>query len=474
MSMTPEQCRQVRSAIPLFAGIPDDQLTCIEAGSVIEVPAGTTLTVEGEPSLFFYALMEGEVRITRTYDRQTVLMRVNKPGNYFGEIMLLLNIAALATVRVTKPARLFKLDEPGFWRMMTHCQAIAREVFVAAATRMRNVEGYTQQREKLASLGTMAAGLAHELNNPAAAARRAAAHLDETANMAQKILCRLSQSLSADDWQRLLNTELKAADNIAGASALDHLARSDCEQVVAQWLEDRGVARAWDLAPTFVQAGFTPASLSEMVERLPAAAQCDALAWFEARLNIRLLVKQIGQSTGRMAELVKAIKSYSYMDQAPVQEVDVHEGLENTLTMLGYKLKNVTLVREYDRSIPRITAYGGELNQVWTNLIDNATDALKDSSAAKICIATCRDFDSVVVEIVDNGPGIPPEVQSRMFEPFYTTKGVGSGTGLGLVISNAIVANRHGGEIEFESRPGETRFKVRLPINPSTPVNQFK
>lgn len=474
MSLSPEQCRQVRSVIPLFAGIPDDKLSSLEAGNIIEAPAGTTLTAEGQPSIFFYALMEGEVRITRTYDRQTVLMKVNKPGNYFGEIMLLLNIPALATVRVTKPARLFQLDEAGFWQMMTHCRAIAREVFTAAATRMRNVEGYTQQREKLASLGTMAAGLAHELNNPAAAARRAATHLDETANTAQLILSRLSRYLTADDWQRLLNTELKAGDHIAGVSPLDHLARSDCEQVVAQWLEDRGVAQAWDLAPTFVAAGFTPASLTEMVERLPAAAQSDALAWFEARLNIRLLVKQIGQSTNRIVELVKAIKSYSYMDQAPVQEVDVHEGLESTLTMLGYKLKNITLVREYDRSIPRVTAYGGELNQVWTNLIDNAIDAIDGSSAGKICVSTCRDYDHIVVEIVDNGPGIPAEIQPRIFEPFFTTKGVGAGTGLGLAISNAIIANRHGGEIEFESHPGETRFKVRLPINPSTPINQFK
>lgn len=471
MSLSLEQCREVRSVIPLFAGIPDDKLTSLEAGSIIEVPIGTTLSVEGEPSLFFYALMEGEVRITRTYDRQTVLMRVSKPGNYFGEILLLLNIPALATVRITKASRLFRLDEAGFWQMMTHCQGIAREVFTAAATRMRNVEGYTQQREKLASLGTMAAGLAHELNNPAAAARRAASHLDETANTAQLILGRLSRSLSPDDWQRLLNTELKAADNIAGASALDHLARSDCEQVVAQWLEDRGVSSAWDLAPTFVAAGLEIASLNQMVEHLPAAAQPDALAWFEARLNIRLLVKQVGQSTGRIVDLVKAIKSYTYMDQAPVQEVDVHEGLENTLTMLGYKLKNMTLVREYDRSIPRITAYGGELNQVWTNLIDNAIDAVNGSG--KICIATCRDYDNIIVEIVDNGPGIPPDIQPRLFEPFFTTKGVGSGTGLGLAISNSIVANRHGGEIEFESKPGETRFKVRLPINPSTPVNRL-
>jgi len=462
MSMTREQLQEVRST-PLFASLPDDKLSCLDAGEIIEVPAGTALAIENEPSNLFHILLEGEVRITRNYERQTVLMRVGKPGTYFGEIMILLNIPWLSTVRATKPSRLFRLDEPGFWRMMTHCHTIAREVFMAAATRMRNVEGYTQQREKLASLGTMAAGLAHELNNPAAAARRAAAYLGETANKAQAILCRLSRSLDVEGWQRILNAELDVASKMSKAQPLDHLARSDREDAMAKWLQDRGVASAWDLAPTFVSAGLDPAALGEIVDRFPEALQCDVLNWFEARLGIRFFVSQVEQSTGRIVELVKAIKSYTYMDQAPVQEVDIHEGIENTLTMLGYKLRNVTVVREFDRSIPRITAHGSELNQVWTNLIDNAIDAV--NGTGKICIATCRDLDNIIVEIVDNGSGIPPEVQARMFEPFFTTKGVGSGTGLGLVISNSIVVNRHNGEIEFESKPGETRFKVTLPIN---------
>lgn len=472
MKMTPEQVQQVRT-VPLFSNIPENQLGCLEDGEIVEPPVGTALTTEGGESPYFYALIEGEVRITRTYDRQTVLMRINKAGNYFGEINLLLKSPSLATVRVTKPSRLFRLDEEGFWKMMSQCRTISREVFMAAATRLRNVEGYTQQREKLASLGTMAAGLAHELNNPAAAARRAAAQLGDIANKAQSILCRLSRTLTADEWQHLLNTELKTTDSMSQAPPLDHVARSDREDALAQWLQDRGVASAWELAPTFVTAGLDTAALEELSGCLPEAIQPDALAWFEARLGIRILVKQVEQSTGRIGELVKAIKSYTYMDQAPVQEVDIHEGIESTLTMLGYKLRNVTLERQFDRTIPRITAHGSELNQVWTNLIDNAIDAVNGSG--KICIGTSRDLDHVVVEIVDDGPGIAPEVQSRMFEPFFTTKGVGSGTGLGLVISNAIVANRHGGEIEFESKPGETRFKVRLPItqlSPSAPDNK--
>ena len=244
--------------------------------------------------------------------------------------------------------------------------------------------------------------------------------------------------------------------------ALDHLARSDQADSVANWLEARGVAGAWDLAPTFVNAGLDSVWLAGLADKLPPASHAGALGWLEARLNLKSLVSQVEQSTARIAELVKAVKSYSYMDQSPMQEVDIHEGIESTLTMLGHKLKNVTLVRAFDRSVPRIIAYGSELNQVWTNLIDNAIDAVKGNG--KICIGTALEDNQVVVEIVDNGAGIPPEVQARMFEPFFTTKSVGTGTGLGLIISNRIVGDRHGGEIEFESRPGETRFKVRLPV----------
>jgi signal transduction histidine kinase len=184
-------------------------------------------------------------------------------------------------------------------------------------------------------------------------------------------------------------------------------------------------------------------------------------------LNLKSLLQQVEQSAGRVAELVKAVRSYSYMDQSPMQEIDIHDGIESTLTMLNHKLKNVTVMRAFDRSAPRIMAYGSELNQVWTNLLDNAIHAVNGSG--KICIGTALEDNQLVVEIVDNGYGIPANVQPHLFEPFFTTKPVGAGTGLGLVISNRIVGDRHGGEIEFESKPGETRFKVRLPINRSPP-----
>src|SRR5438552_750415 len=458
--MNASELQEVHST-PLFAKLTGEQLLCLDGGEIVEMPVGATLASEGDRTGLFHVLLEGEVRASRTYDRQSILLGINKAGNFVGETMLLLDIPWVATLRISKPARLFQLDEERFWRMMNTCQTVAREIFRSAANRMRNLEGYSQQREKLVSLGTMAAGLAHELNNPAAAARRAAAHLQQTTDKVQSLLCRLGKSLEPKHWQHLLDAAQEASGR--KATELDHLARSDGADILGKWLDTHGVASAWDLAPTFVNAGLDVGWLEKLTEKIPPPSYADALGWLEARLSLKSLVGEIEQSTGRIAELVKAVKSYSYMDQSPMQEVDIHEGIESTLTMLGHKLKNVTLVRAFDRSVPRIMAYGSELNQVWTNLIDNAIAAVNGSG--KICIGTCLEDNQVVVEIVDDGPGIPREVQLRMFEPFFTTKPVGTGTGLGLVISNRIVGDRHGGEIEFESRPGETRFKVRLPIN---------
>jgi signal transduction histidine kinase len=357
---------------------------------------------------------------------------------------------------------LFRLNQDKFWRMLSTCPTVAKEIFRTASNRLRNLENYSHQRQKLISLGTMAAGLAHELNNPAAAARRAAAQLHQNISAVQTLICQLGRVLKTDDWERLLAAEQDATRRLDETSPLDSLTRSDREEALTRWLDERGIPDGWRLAGSFVNASLDANWLAALTEKLAPTSHAAALNWLDARLNLHSLLKLVDQSTGRVAELVKAIKSYTHMDESPMQEIDVHEGIESTLTMLGYKLKNMQVMRAYERSAPRIMAYGSELNQVWTNLIDNAIDAVEGSG--KICIGTFVEDNQLVVEIMDNGRGIPQEIQSRIFEPFFTTKGVGSGTGLGLLISHRIVANRHGGEIEFESKPGETRFKVRLPL----------
>jgi signal transduction histidine kinase len=263
----------------------------------------------------------------------------------------------------------------------------------------------------------------------------------------------------------IAEVQREVARAVKPAIPLDPLTRSDREGELSDWLEENGVPDGWDLSAALVEANLSKDWLVRFADRLPKNSLGHVLHWMVATLTVGTLVQEIDQSTTRISDLVQAVKSYAYMDQAPLQEIDVNEGLESTLTLLGHKLKSLQLERDYDRSLPRITAYGSELNQVWTNLLDNAVAAVGERKPGCITVKTARQGDFVVVHITDNGGGIDPEIRKRIFEPFYTTKSVGKGTGLGLGISHRIIAGRHHGDISVTSEPGRTSFQVRLPIS---------
>ena len=458
--------------LPLFAGLSPEDSSCLEQGEEILVPAGDIIAREGEAANYFYVILEGEIRVSKTYGSQEVVMAVHTPGKFFGEVPLLLEMPYFITAQVRKPCRLVRFSKEEFWRMMRLCPSVATEILRTMAARLRGVESFSHQREKLVSLGTMAAGLAHELNNPASAARRAAAELLTVAAGLPTLACRLNKwHFTAAQAEALAALQHEIASRERASGPWDPVTRSDREEGLGTWLEQRGIADAWKLAGVLVNVGLEPAWLDRVAQQFPEEAVGDVIGWIAGTLGLGDLTQQVERSTARIGELVNAVKAYSYEGRAPLQMIDIHEGLESTLTMLSHKLKGVTLIREYAPSLPHIPAYGNELNQVWTNLIDNAIDAV--SQKGEVRVRTRREDHQVVVEIEDNGIGISEDIKPHLFEPFFTTKGVGKGTGLGLVISYRIISDRHGGEIEFDSRPGHTTFHVRLPMTrPQEPVDR--
>ncbi len=331
--------------------------------------------------------------------------------------------------------------------------------FVDISERVR-VEEELRQSEKLSALGKLSAGLAHELNNPAAAAQRAAAQMAEPLADLQSLAIRLGQhGLNKQQWDKLRDLQRSEPES-STRSALDS---ADLEDAITQWLTDHGVDDGWQFAPGLLSAGIDEVALDGLETDLPEGSLADVVAWLSCSRSVSELIETIDISTHSISELVAAVKQYSYMDRAPEQEVDVHDGIESTLRILNHKFKQGTrLVRDYDRDLPRICVPAGELNQVWTNLIDNAIDAAGAGGSVKL--STFREGDALVVEVADDGKGIPVDIQSRIFDPFFTTKDVGEGTGMGLDVARRIVRQRCRGEIEFQSAPGDTRFRVSLPL----------
>jgi signal transduction histidine kinase len=446
--------------IQVFSDLPQEDMLwfvskCVEHRAAV----GEIIVREGSTADTMMIVLDGEMRARSEHG--------NPDGPVFvvrgGEVTGLLPFSRLKIVAVTGravlPTHYLTFLESNFQELFHRMPELVRRLVGLLTDRVREVTRTEQQREKLASLGKLSAGLAHELNNPSAAARRSAAALRDC--LARLRSAARSTTIGPDDCARLAQTEEEIRASLKPAQFKDELARADRQDAIQSWLESHNVAEAWKLAPQLCDANLSDADLARFAAAAGASLSSE-LTRFATLLEMDRIAEELENSSARISDLIRAIKEYSYMDQGPVQEVDIEHSIENTLTIMHHKLKRgITVTRDYAPGVPKVKASGSELNQVWTNLIDNAADAMNGNG--KLAIRVARENDFVLVEIADNGPGIPTDVKSRIFDPFFTTKGVGEGTGLGLDVVNRIIKNVRG-QINVTSVPGDTRFQVRIPI----------
>ncbi|MGY1624518.1 ATP-binding protein [Geodermatophilus sp. SYSU D00965] len=454
----------------LFADLDDEQLAWVaEHGDVVECPAGSDVSVEGEPATCFYVLLDGEMTMVRFVGGSEVeTIRTSQRGVYSGAVQFYIGerIAQTypGTVRAVTDCRFLALPAAEFEAVFRRWYPMAVHLLEGLFFGQRNIAELVSQRERLLALGKLSAGLTHELNNPAAAASRAAASLRERfAGMRHKLALLSTGKLDAAVLRALTDLQEELVARVGSAAELGALERADREDELGDWFDEHGIGGAWELAGVFVPAGLGPADLDRVADAVEPAALESAVRWLAYTVETETLIGEITDSTGRISALVDAARQYSQLDRAPHQPTDLHAGLDATLVMLSAKIPpGVTVVKDYDRSLPLVPAYAGELNQVWTNLVVNALDAM--AGEGTLTLRTGRDGDCALVEVADTGPGIPEDLRRRVFEPFFTTKPVGQGTGLGLDVSYRIVVTRHGGDLRVQSRPGDTRFQVLLPL----------
>src|SRR5919109_4913645 len=495
--------------IRLFSGLPDQELKSIEKGEEVWFEAGDKIIAEGEHDTF-YVLLDGKVDLVLRDGSKEVVLTSFESGDHFGELPIILGWSDhKCAAYATKKSHLLRWKEDAFWRILYGSPSLIKEILRKMGMTLAMFETALQQNQKLIALGGLAAGLAHELNNPAAAANRTVTQLSDSIQEWRSLVQKLNvqHGMTPQQWSYISELrkdaslfDLNSASGYSSSSSLnensssatgnpntnDPLAQAEQEDQIIEWLKFHDVNDGWNLASDLVNGGITIDKLNDIAVNVAPSSQSsktsttndnntveqkknplleDILSWLNTTTRIDRLLYEIKSSTTRISDLVSAVKSYSYMDQAPLQDVDIHNGLESTLTMLQHKLKeaDITIIREYDPNLPHINAIGNELNQVWTNLIDNAIDGIgKGKKHGTITIRTKNEGNSqILVEVIDNGSqGIPKEVQSRIFEPFFTTKELGKGTGLGLSISHRIITQTHKGDISFYSRPGETRFQI--------------
>jgi signal transduction histidine kinase len=448
--------------IEVFSDLPQEHLAWLaEKFEEVRFQPGETFAREGEPVDYLIVILEGEIRVQRESGLDAPIHTA-----YAGQVSGVLPYSRLTrypgTGRAVLPTRMVRLHKNLFPEMLQRMPQLGQRLVAIMADRIRETTKLETQRDKLMALGKLSAGLAHELNNPAAAAQRATASLRETLETVRDASIRLARHALSPEQREMITRFEREAGQYTATIPADPLAQSDREERITTWLEGRQVPDAWKIAPALADAGVDVPKLESLAAQVGDEVLSDALIRIASLLTISRLIGEIEISTKRISDLVRAIKEYSYMDQAAMQEIDLHQGLENTLTILHHRLKGgIKVVREYDEKLPRICAYGGELNQIWTNLMANAIEAMQGKGELRV--RTARELDRVLVEIGDNGPGIPPAVLPHIFEPFFTTKGVGEGTGLGLDTVCRIIRNHHG-EIRVSSQPGDTRFQVYLPI----------
>jgi signal transduction histidine kinase/predicted CoA-binding protein len=451
--------------IPLFEGLPDEDFERLcQMVTEVHLPQGAQLFAEGALGDKAYVIVEGQIEILKFSGGRAVQLAVRQPGEVIGEMSLLEAAPRFASGRARTDSVLLEISHAQLNELLNTSPSAARAMLFTFISRLRSSEILLRQSEKMAQLGTLTAGIAHELNNPAAAAKRGSSQLTTAlSNLQQSQRDLIRVNLSDDQWAVLIGLEGQAREKAGKAIDLDSMARSDREYELETWMEDHGIEDGWELAPVLVNLEYEVKQLEELAQTFNPVQFPAVVEWLGATYTVYSLLAEIGQGAERISDIVKSLKAYVYLDQAPVQPVDLHEGLDNTIIMLRHKLKQgVNVRREYAGHLPRVMAYGSELNQVWTNIIDNSVDAM--DGKGQITLRTQQQGDWIVVEIEDTGPGIPEEIQSKIFSPFFTTKPVGKGTGLGLNISYKII-QKHGGEIKVFSQPGKTRFQVCLPVN---------
>lgn len=450
-----------------FQQLPKEKLdwTCDRAKE-LSLPADTPVVKEGAEPNGFFILVQGKVGVTRLSEGIEMPIGQHEAPAFFGEIPVLTDGPVPVSMYTVTDCVLYQLDCCDFLTLLHECRGFERSIFRVVQQRTRGLESFIRGREKMAALGTLSAGLAHELNNPAAALVRALRDVVPAIRELERMNMVYGQAqvdpAHTQEWQDTRDRGYEVILN----QTLDAMTLSDREEDLLNWLEDYGIQDAWKLTEPLAAAGIEVATLEHLNARWRGNStelRDIGIRWLALSFDVMSMIKNGLRGAERISDLVHSMKSYSHMDQGAQQFVDVHEGLEDTLKLFSYKLKHgITICRRYDQTLPKVCAYGSELNQVWTNLIDNAIDAMDEKGTLEI--RTCRDNNYVRVEIIDSGAGIPEAIQSRIFEPFFTTKDMGKGSGLGLDAVNRIIHNRHQGIVSVTSKPGRTCFTVCLPI----------